>query len=75
MKNSFNNLLSFLVTSMLIFMLAFIMMTSFIEIYRNAERDIKEIEEARKERDEEIDGFLDELEDIEGQYGGGSRDD
>lgn len=61
MKNSsLNNLLSFLVTAILIFMLAFILMVSYLENYKKSREMLNDISEIRESMFDEIDDILGE---------------
>jgi hypothetical protein len=63
MKNPFNNLLSFLITIILIIMLAVLMLNSIINTHKRAEEQLKYIEQLMEEKRQEIDEILKEVED------------
>jgi len=63
MKNPFNNILSFLVTLILIIILALLMLDMSIKAHRNAEVKINEIKEIIQERQTQIEDILLETED------------
>jgi cell division protein FtsL len=64
-ESSFNNILSFLITSILIFMLAFIMMTNYIEMYKKTEKDIEKIQEIQEEKENTIKDLEEKIKEIE----------
>jgi hypothetical protein len=61
MKNPLNNILSFLVTSILIFMLAFIFMQFAIDSYKRSAEKLDEIKEIQEEKEEQLEEIIKEL--------------
>lgn len=60
-ESSLNNLLSLLVTSVLIFILAFILMVSYLENYKRAEKALEQISEIRESQFNDISEILGDL--------------
>ena len=64
-SNSFNNLLSFLITSILIFMLGFIMINMAVVEYKRAKDNLEAISVIEDEKSQLIEDILNDMEGAE----------
>jgi hypothetical protein len=58
-SNSFNNILSFLITSILIFMMMFFFISFAHSTYKRLNEQVEEIEDIREEIDQQLEDLMD----------------